>query len=104
MPEVAQPLGFKRVMACLQRDSSSLASIEAPPGRRQPEMVMEPTVAMMYATCIVQDEAAGVTHMDVVTASVGRVALRTPTWWPPSWDPLWKISQTSLKEPVGWLP
>ena len=31
---------------------------------------------MMYATCIVKDEATGVTHMDTVTASVGRVALR----------------------------
>ena len=33
---------------------------------------------MMYATRIVQDEATGVTYMDMVTASVGRVALENP--------------------------
>ena len=33
---------------------------------------------MMYATHIVQDEATGVTYMDMVTASVGRVALGNP--------------------------
>ena len=32
----------------------------------------------MYATHIVQDEVTGVTYMDTVTASVGRVALGNP--------------------------
>ena len=41
-------------------------------------MLMEPTVTTMYATCIVQDEATGVTYMDKVTASVGRVVLGNP--------------------------
>ena len=41
-------------------------------------MLMEPTVMMMYATSIVQDRATGVTYMNTVTASVGRVALRNP--------------------------
>ena len=36
---------------------------------------MVPIVAMMYTTCIVRDKATGVTYMDTVTASVGRVAL-----------------------------
>ena len=35
-------------------------------------------MAMMYATCIVQDEATGVTCMDIVTTSVGTVAPRNP--------------------------
>ena len=39
---------------------------------------MGPTVAMVYATWIVQDEATRVTYMDMVTAFVGRVALRNP--------------------------
>ena len=39
---------------------------------------MGPTVAMVYATHIVQDKATGVTYMDMVTASVGRVALGNP--------------------------
>ena len=33
---------------------------------------------MMYATCIVQDEVTGVTYMDTVTASVGKVDLGNP--------------------------
>ena len=39
---------------------------------------MGPTVVTMYATHIVQDEATRVTYMDMVTASVGRVALGNP--------------------------
>ena len=78
MPKVALPPGFKGVVACLLRDSPLPAPIEAPPEIREPDMLMEPTVAMMYATCIVQDEATRVTYMDTVTASVGRVALKNP--------------------------
>ena len=59
---------------------------------------MGPTVAMMYATCIVQDKATGVTYMDMVTALVGRVVLRNPTWWPTSKDSLWRTSLTYLRE------
>ena len=65
-------------MACLLRDSPSLAPVEAPPEIRQPDMLMEPMVTMMYATCIVQDQATRITYMDMVTASVGRMALRNP--------------------------
>ena len=39
---------------------------------------MEPTVAMMYATYIVQDKATRVTYMDMVTASIGTMALGNP--------------------------
>ena len=39
-------------------------------------MLVEPMVMTMYAAHIVQDEVTGVTYMDTVTASVGRVALR----------------------------
>ena len=41
-------------------------------------MLMGPTVAMVYSTCIVQDKATGVTYMDMVTASVKAVALQNP--------------------------
>ena len=33
---------------------------------------------MMYTSCIVQDEAMGITYMDTVTTSVGQVALGGP--------------------------
>ena len=40
---------------------------------------MGPTVATVYTTCIVQDEATRVTYMDMVTALVARVALWNPS-------------------------
>ena len=52
--------------------------IEAPLEPRQQDTLTGPTVATVYATQIVQDEATRVTYMDTVTASVGRVALRNP--------------------------
>ena len=55
-----------------------LAPVQAPPEMGQPDMLMEPTVTTMYATHMVQDEATRVTYMDMVTASVGRVALGNP--------------------------
>ena len=60
------------------RDLPSPAPIEAPPEIRQPDMSTEPMVTMMYATCIVQVEATGVTYMGMVTASVGTVAPGIP--------------------------
>ena len=50
----------------------------APQEPSQPDTLMGPTVATMYVTHIVQDEATGVTYMDTVTALVGRVALGNP--------------------------
>ena len=38
---------------------------------------MGPIVAMVYTTHMVQDKATMVTYMDMVTALVGRVALRS---------------------------
>ena len=78
VPKVSLPPGFKGDAACLLRDSPSPAPIDTPPEVRQPDMLTKPTVTMMYATCIVQDEATGVTYMDMVTASVERMALGIP--------------------------
>ena len=78
MPKVTPSLGFKGVVAYLLRESPLPALIEATPKVRQPAMLVEPAVTTMYATCIVQDKVTGVTYMDMVTASVGRVALGNP--------------------------
>ena len=78
IPKVALPPGFKEVAACLLGDSPSLAPIEDPLEPRQPDTLTGPTVATVYTTQIVQDEATGVTSMATVTASVGKVALRNP--------------------------
>ena len=75
--EIALPLDFKGVAACLWRDPSPTAAIKAPMEPMQLKMMAEPAVAMMCTSCIVQDETMGVTYMDMVTTSVGRVALRS---------------------------
>ena len=41
----------------------------------RPEAVIEPTVAMMCASHVVQDEASRVTYMETVTTSIGWVVL-----------------------------
>ena len=41
-----------------------------------PEVATKPTVATMYANHVMQDKASGVTFMETVTTSIGRVALR----------------------------
>ena len=72
---VALPPGFKKVMACLQEDPSPVIALEVPLEFTQPEVVIEPAVAMMCASHVVQDEASGVTYMEMVTTSMGWVAL-----------------------------
>ena len=75
-PGVTPPPGFRGVEACLLRDSPSLATMEAPPEIRSPNIMVGPTVATLSATWIVQDEFTRVTYVDTVTTSVERVALR----------------------------
>ena len=70
MQEVALALGFKEVMAFLQRDPLSVTAFKVPLELMQPEVMVEPTVAMVCASCIVQDEATGITYMEMVTTSV----------------------------------
>ena len=77
-PEVAPPPGFKKVAACLMRDSPSLAPIEAPLETRLPDVMAGPVVATMYSTRIVWEEATGAMYMDKVTTLVGRVTLGNP--------------------------
>ena len=75
--EIAPPPGFMGVVACLQRDPSPMATIETPMEPMQLEIMAESVVVTMCTSCIVQDETMGVTYMDIVTTSMGRVALRS---------------------------
>ena len=76
---VTPPPGFQGVMACLQRSPSSEKACDIPPDPLQIAAVMEPTmVAMMSTSCIVKDKATGVTYMDTIATSMGRVALSGP--------------------------
>ena len=76
--QVTPPPGFLGVLAYLWKNPLLEKAHEAPPDPLQIAAVMEPTVATMSASCIVKDEATGVTYMDTVTTSVGQVALSGP--------------------------
>ena len=75
--EMAPPPCFTGVVACLWRDPSPTATIKAPLEPMQPYILVEPATATMCTSCIIQDETMGVTYMDMVTISVGRVALNS---------------------------
>ena len=75
---VTPPPGFLGVTTCLQRDPSPEKACEVPLDPIKIAAVMEPTVATMNASCIIKDEAMGVTYMDTMTTSMGQVALSGP--------------------------
>ena len=77
--QVTPPPGFWGVMACLQRDLLSVDADEAPPDPLQLAVVVEPTVVTMSTSCIMKDEATGITYMDTMTTSMGQVALSGPS-------------------------
>ena len=76
--KVAPTLSFQEVTACLQRDLSPATTFEVPLDPLQLEATIELTVAMICVSCIVQDEAMGMTYMDTITTSMGWVALGGP--------------------------
>ena len=49
--------------------------------------MLAPGVATMSTSCIVKDEVTGVTYMDTVTTSIGRVALSSPELETPAQGP-----------------
>ena len=61
---------------------------EAPPDPLQVAAVVEPTVATMSTSCIVKDEATGMTYMDITTTSVGQVTLSGPNQGTPAKGPI----------------
>ena len=52
--------------------------LEAPMGTMLIGLVVTPGISSMSASCIVRDEVTGVTYMDTITTSIGRVALSGP--------------------------
>ena len=86
--QVMPPPGFQGVMTCLWVDPLPMDAPEAPPDPLQLAAVMEPTVVTMSTSCIVKDEATGVTYMDTMTTSVGQVALSGPNQGTPAKGPI----------------
>ena len=70
--------GFIRVTACLQRDQSLEEVCKVSPEPLRMVAVSLPTFATMSTSCIVKDEAMGVTYMDTMTTLVGWVTLSDP--------------------------
>ena len=88
LQQVIPPPGFWGVMTCLQRDPLPVDAHEAPPDPLQLAAVVEPTVATMSTSCIVKDEATGITYMDTVTTSLGQVTLSGPSQGTPAKGPI----------------
>ena len=80
--EVAPHPSFKEVTACLQRDPSPATAFKVPPEPLQLEVTIEPAVAMMCTSCIVQDEAMGIIYMEMSLPLWGEWPLGIPTWQP----------------------
>ena len=52
--------------------------LKMPHGTMSIGVVVTPRISTMSTSHIIRDEATGVTYMDTVTTSVGRVALSSP--------------------------
>ena len=78
---------FLGVMACLRRDQSPERMHKAFPNPLVVGVMSVPGVVTMSTSHIVKDEVTGVTYMDMVTTSVGRVALSGPVQETPSQGP-----------------
>ena len=76
--QVMLPPGFWGATTCLWGNPLLVNVPEAPLDPLQLAAGKEPTVATMSASCIVKDEATGVTYMDTMTTSMGWVALSGP--------------------------
>ena len=69
---------FLGVMACLRRDQSLEGVHEVSPNPLAVGVMSASGVVTMSTSCIMKDEVTGVTYMDTVTISVGRVAVSGP--------------------------
>ena len=70
--------GFAGVTACLQTPELVEVALEVPLGTMPIGLVVTPRISTMSMSHIVRDKATGVTYMDTVTTSIGRVALSGP--------------------------
>ena len=69
---------FAGVTACLKTPELVEVALEAPLGTMPIGQVATPGISTMSTSHIVRDKATGITYMDTVTTSVGRVALSGP--------------------------
>ena len=72
------PRGFAGVTACLCVPKLIEVDLEPPVGIIPPGLVTAPGITSMSSSCIMRDELMGVTYMDTVTTSIGRVTISGP--------------------------
>ena len=69
------PWGFSGVTACLHAPELVEVELKPPVGIMPIGLVAAPGIASMSSSHIFKDELMGVTYMDTVTTSVGRVTI-----------------------------
>ena len=70
--------GFLGVTACLHTPELIEVDLEVPVGTMPIGLVATPGISSVSSSCIVKDEITGITYMDTVTTSIGRVTLSGP--------------------------
>ena len=73
-----QPHGFSGVTACLHTPELVEVDLDVPAGAMPIGLVATPGISSVSSSCIVKDEITGITYMDTITTSVGRVTLSSP--------------------------
>ena len=72
------PHGFSGVMACLHTPELVEVDLEAPVGIMPIRLLATPGISSVSSSHIVKDELTGITYMDTVTTSIGRVTISGP--------------------------
>ena len=85
--QVTMTPSFLGVTACLRRDQSPEGVHKVSPNLLAVGVMSAPGVATMSTSHIMKNEVTGITYMDMVTTSVGRVALSGPEQETPAQGP-----------------
>ena len=72
------PCGFSGVVACLHTPELVEVDHEAPVGIMPIGLLATPGISSVSTSRIVKDELMGITYMDTITTSVGRVTISGP--------------------------
>ena len=72
------PHSFFGVMACLHTPELVEVDLKVQVGTMPIRLVATPGISSVSSSCIVRDEITGITYVDTITTSVGRVTLRGP--------------------------
>ena len=65
-------------MACLQMPELVEVDLEAPIGTMLIRLVVTPGISSVSTSHIIKDEVTGITYVDTITTSIGRVAISGP--------------------------